>query len=226
MRTTQDRINLLLSHFGMDRILENVLNEDLIFCKGAAFSSQNPHEMKPIAKFGFNSKSTRNVNHWFFKPSHTVFKQAFHKIENDETKYLQIELDDFYGLIHEKNDRKNKMMFVDNLPIFEAIGKMAGGKMSRFFVNEYFEEFEGVVSHSYEVMVDIGEYGNTGFNALTADLANDELFLVSVQHFIKKYCKSEVSIDELKTDLIGSISKFRMHEDVFTTYQFGVEDYS
>jgi len=223
MRTTQDRINLLLNHFGMERILANMLNEDLVFCKGAAYSSVHPHEMNVVATFGFNPKSRVDFKHSFFKPDHNKFKEAFHRIENDESKYLQIQLDDYYGFIHEKNDRENKMLFVDSFPIFKAIGKMAGGIMSQLFVKEFFEEFEGVVSHSYEIMIDVGGYGNSGFNTLSTDVANDELFLLSVQYFIKKYCKEDITIDELKKDLIGSISKYSLHEDVFK-FDFNPDD--
>jgi hypothetical protein len=115
------------------------------------------------------------------------------------------------------------MLFVDSFPIFKAIGKMAGGTMSQLFVKEFFEEFEGVVSHSYEIMIDVGGYGNSGFNTLSTDVATDELFLRSVQYFIKKYCKEDITIDELKKDLIGSISKYSLHEDVFK-FDFNPDD--
>ncbi len=223
MRTTQDRVNLLLNHFGKERILENMLNEDLVFCKGAAYSSVHPHEMNVIATFGFNPKSRVDFKHSFFKPDHNKFKEAFHRIENDESKYLQIQLDDYYGFIHQKNERQNKLLFTDSLPVFEAIGTMAGGTMSRFFVKEFFEEFEGVVSHSYEVMIDVGEYGNSGFNTRSTNVATDDLFLQSVQYFIKKYCKEDITIGELKKDLIGSISKYSLHEDIFK-FDFNPDD--
>jgi hypothetical protein len=216
MRTTQDRINILLSHFGMDRIRENMLNEELVFTKGAAFSARDGDNMTVIATFGFNSKSTRDVNHWFFKPSDIVFKQAFHKIENDESKYLQIYLNHSYDLIHKTDYDKNKALFIKNIPIFEALSTIFGGTMNRISVHEYFEEFKGVVSNSYEIFIHVTDVFcgslNVVFNATMADLANDDIFLTSVMEFIKKYCNGVVTIDELKTDLVGTILKFECNE--------------
>lgn len=219
MRTTQDRINLLLSHFGMDRIRENMLNEDLFFCKGAAFSSLKIHEVEVIAQFGFNSESSRDVHNFLREPTYTIFKEAFHEIENDESKYLKIYLDDSDGLIHEDNYDKNEILFIKNVFIFETICKMLGGtinRFNRFSVHEHFEEFKGVVSKSYEIFIHVTDIFcgscNVVFNATTEDLANDDIFLTSVIEFIKKYCNGVVTIDELKTDLVGTILKFECNE--------------
>lgn len=210
MRTTQDRINLLLNHFGQTRILENMLSEDIVFCKGNAYTYNRMHEMKCIAKFGFNTKSVIDFEHSYYCNDHTKFNKPFHLIENDESQYLQVQFEDYDGFIYKENKREDNIIFSHNKEIFDILGKMAGAEMARYFINNRFEEFEGAVSHSYEVMVDIGNYGNAGFNAQSTDLASDELFLSAVQYFIKENCKKDISVDDLQHDLIGSISNLTM----------------
>lgn len=214
MRTTQDRINLIINYFGADRIQSHIDNEDMFFCKGRAVAVSR-NEVRDVAEFAFCPTPYESFNHSFYNKDVTKFKTPFKTIENDETQRLQVWITVYDNMFRFQSEREDKQMFAHNAPILKALGSTGGAHMERFFINHCVEEFEGVINHCYEVMVYIGGYGNTSFKTKTPDLATDELFIASVQDFANKFCKQELSIDELKKDLIGSISKLSLHEDVF-----------
>ena len=212
MRTTQDRVNLIIDYFGADRIQSHIDNEDMFFCKGRVISI-NRNEMRDVAEFAFSSTPYEAFNHSFYNKDVTKFKTPFKTIENDETQRLQVWITVYDTMFRFQSENEDKKMFVHNAPILNAIGSTGGSRMGRYFINHCVEEFEGAINHSYEVMVDIGGYGNTSFKSKSVDLATDDHFIASVQYFARKFCKQDVSIEELKKDLIGSISKLSLHED-------------
>lgn len=218
MRTIQDRINTLLNYFGEERIAQNITNEDLVFCKGRAFSMHR-NEMKCIAEFSLNPKSYIELEHSVYSKENIELKNCFHLLENDEYKYLQISLDDYNGVIFKENifNAEHKKTFAHDLPLLNAIGTLGGAKMERFFIKNHFEEINSSVNHSYTVMVDIGGYGNAAFKATSTELSHDEDFLLSVQFFLKQYCKHEVSVYDLKNNFIETLTKSPKinHEEAF-----------
>jgi len=214
MRTTQDRVNMIIDYFGADRIQAHIDNEDMFFCKGRAISV-NRSEVRDVAEFAFCPTPYEAFNHSFYNKDVKKFKTPFNTIENDETQRLQVWITVYDRMFRFQSESEDKRMFAHNTPILKALGSTGGSHMGPYFINHCVEEFEGVINHCYEIMVDIGGYGNTSFKTKTTDLVTDALFLASVQNFAAKFCKQDISIEALKKDLIGSISKLSLHEDVF-----------
>ena len=114
MRSVQDRIMLILGHFGKERIETLFKNEDLFFVKGCLFSTDKGGQSCSISAH-FSLSETSYASHDFaFDAFRNRFKTPLSNVENDETKILRIEIYD--RKILEKNEiEKRKKYNIGNI---------------------------------------------------------------------------------------------------------------
>lgn len=222
MRTVKDRVLLLVnSIIGQPEFSELLENEDVCFFNGGLLQKDISHDAVRCMEFGFNDKSLLDVNHHCLIPfKESTFYQPFHKIENDETKRLQVAVK-----WNPSNLKKNDWITIHNelaehnTPLLEKLTLLVGIDYPVLQVRQEFEEFEGQV-HRYIKFGIRSRGGNTkyDFMASSVKLDDDVIFWQSVTWFLAQFYSTYVEADVLKNDfdsVIASLPPMVTDDDFF-----------
>lgn len=204
MRSVQDRIMLILSHFGKERIETLFKNEDLFFVKGCLFSTdKGGQSCSIVARFCLTDISY--ASHDFgFDAFRNRFKSPLANIENDETKILRIDMEDRKLMLYKSSENlkiTKKDFYDNNLDVFNVMNNLVeNSDKSVFLLKADFEEFDGIVSEFHTLIFRFDNFREYHFKTKTLDLKNDDLFLSFFQSFLKDGFNYHVSIEEIKSD--------------------------
>ena len=204
MRSVQDRIMLILSHFGKERIEALFKNEDLFFAKGCLFSTDKGGQSCSIAAH-FSLSETSYASHDFaFDAFRNRFKTPLSNVENDETKILRIEIYDRNLMLYKSSENlkiTKKDFYDNNLDVFNVMNNLVeNNDKSVFLLKADFEEFDGIVSEFHTLIFRFDNFREYHFKTKTLDLKNDDLFISFFQSFLKDGFNYHVSIEEIKSD--------------------------
>lgn len=188
MRTTQDRIMLLLSFFGEDRIKTLFDTQELMLMRGRLFGmrTQTSNNMDEIARFKF-SDSIRPEDVFYFS-DRDKFCEPLDQISNDESKYLIMHHFDQHLQLQGKDDSTRIKLYNNNIPFFTNLFKKEGFQQKLPDVCFCLQEFQGIVTTLYRIrFVHTDPEKELLFNASSIEnIAEDSLFKASANAFLEQ----------------------------------------
>jgi hypothetical protein len=216
MRTVKDRVLLLVnSIIGQSEFSELLENEDVCFFNGALLQKDVSRDAIRCMEFSLNDKSVLDPNNHFL----TRFDKPFHKIENDENKYLQVYIksnpspkDDWVTL--------HNNLAKENTPLLEKLAQLVGLDDPVLQVRQEFEEFKGQVHHYIKFAVrQRGGNAKCHFMSTSNNLTDNMVFWQSVTWYLAQFYATYVKPEDLKNDfdgIIASLPAMVTDDDFFT----------
>lgn len=200
MRTTKERIMLLIEHIIGKEKADQLFNDEKIVLLNGKLFELDGSEYKVAMTFAFGNSY---VDDNFYNESHS-FRNCFNKkidnIDNDENKVLQV---DILSSKLQKDDvfKARSHYYDENKSIIDILHKAFPEKYN-VILRYVYEEFDGKVSQFTKIRLNNHySWPDAEFKSKSDKFTNDDLFFRTVRDFFATYYATYISFERIEENL-------------------------